>query len=109
MKKYISMILLAFLLLVPAKISAMAGVIAMAEGYKIAIYYNRYGTDYFALGTVYSYLPYSVKRGDTVYGYIARYGSQTLFDETAEEEISVYIETYDADVKEAISFMSDGY
>lgn len=107
MKRFLIRLLLIGGLLFPSTAFAMEGVIAMINDDKIVVCYHQYGWEYYALGTFSSYVPYGIRQGDIVYGYLARYGHQTLFDETAEQELSVYIDSYDNDEKEAMAYVSD--
>ncbi|MDY6083708.1 MAG: hypothetical protein SPI25_00390 [Dialister sp.] len=45
----------------------------MINDYKIAVCYHQYGLKYYALGTLSSYMPYGIRQGDIVYGYLDRH------------------------------------
>ncbi len=83
---------------------AMGGVIALVNDSKILI---AEPGGWFSGGTLISYLPYHVGRGDRVYGAIRSYGSHTIYDDTADAEFTVYIEEIMMDSEAALDYFSD--
>lgn len=82
---------------------AMSGVIALMNDDKIIIA-DPYGS--FSVGTFYTYPPYNVGRGDIIYGPVQSYGSNTFYDDTAEIELTIYIDDVMLDADSALDSFS---
>ncbi len=83
---------------------AMGGVIALVNGSKILI---AEPGGWFSGGTLISYLPYNVRRGDRIYGPIRTFGSHTFYDDTADAELTVFIDEIMMDSEAALDYFSD--
>ena len=82
---------------------AMGGVIALVNDNKILI---AEPNGWISGGTLMTYLPYNVGRGDRIYGPIRTFGSHTFYDDTSECELTVFIDEIMMDTEAALDYFS---
>lgn len=104
MKKFVCVLTFLAMLLCAEVSFAMGGVIALVNDSKILI---ADPSGWFSGGTLLSYLPYNVRRGDQIYGPIRSFGGHTFYDDTADAEFTVFIDATMMDSEAALNYFSD--